>query len=147
MKSSDTSVLDNQLATLSVKVAQEIDRRLKGKRYNRGILRKWGEQLSRASGIDNPNSTAFLESDPTTTEIFAQAVEAASEEPVPDISHLAAAVKDILQPITADEGELSDETLAAVKLFSLALHRSLMAQGLPSWREQENAFQDDFRIS
>ena len=74
----ESNVLSDDLALLSLSAARQVDLRRKGKAWVPGVLHTLGLELSRASGLDEPLSTAFLHSDPLTTEIFAKVVGHAS---------------------------------------------------------------------
>ena len=100
----------NACAILSLRVAQEIDRGLAGEKINSEIFEEFDKELSKASGVGEPNSTAFLHSDPITTEVFAQAIRDAYPEPVQDLQALGAALMKIVGPVrpngTFDEPRL-----------------------------------------
>lgn len=142
----DPISLTDDLAILSLRVAQELDRKCQGQPINPKIFSDFRIELSRASGIGEPDVTAFLHSDPTTTEVFAQAVRETSSEPLSDVGSLSFAVLKILEPLTkADEG-FRDKELNMVKTFCLSLHKSMMAQKLPPLYEGERAFEDELRF-
>jgi len=141
----DDTILDESLAMLALRVATEVDRKLKGKAADPTVFSKFAKELSKASGLDSPSESAFLHSDPTTTEVFAQAIREASNEPVFDISSLGAAVKKIIDPI-AHAGEARSEDWSLIKIFCLSLHKSMMAQRLPPMSEGERAFEDELRV-
>jgi hypothetical protein len=141
----DENVLGDRLAMLSLRVATEVDRKLSGKNADPDVLSKFAEELSKASGLDSPGETAFLHADPMTTEVFAQAIREASHEPVLDISSLSTAVKKIIDPIFSAK-EPRSEDWSLIKTFCLSLHKSMMAQRLPSLNEGERAFEDELRF-
>jgi hypothetical protein len=70
----DDTILGESLAMLALRVATEVDRKLKGKAADPTVFSKFAKALSKASGLDSPSESAFLHSDPTTTEVFAQAI-------------------------------------------------------------------------
>jgi hypothetical protein len=141
----DPIAFGDDLAMLSLRVARELDRKSHGQSINPKIFSDFRTELSRASGVGEPNVTAFLNSDPTTTEVFAQAVRGTSAEPVSDVGSLNSAVLKIIEFLAkADEG-LSDQAMHAVKMFCLSLHKSMMAQKLPPLYE-ERAFEDELRF-
>jgi hypothetical protein len=143
--------LNDNLALLSLRVAEAVDHRLMDKQFDTTVFRDLGKELSRASGIGETETAAFLHSDPVTTEIFAQAVGEANEaagksqeEPVSDLNALKVAMAKIIEPLNTES--LSENDLAAVKVFCLALHRSMMAQKLPPIFESENVLEDELRF-
>jgi hypothetical protein len=141
----DDTVLGDSLAILSLRVAAEVDRKLKGKPTNRLVFAEFTKELSKTSGVDFAAESAFLHSDPTTTEVFAQAIKDASQEPVFDVSELSTAVKKIIEPL-AHAGDARPEDLRLIKTFCLSLHKSMMAQRLPPLHEGERAFEDELRF-
>jgi hypothetical protein len=141
----EDAVLGDNLAVLSLRVATEVDRELKGKSANPEVFAEFTKELSKASGIDAAGESAFLHSDPLTTEVFAQAIREASHEPVLDVSSLSSAVKKIIDPLTRT-GSARPEDLGLIKNFCLSLHRSMMAQRLPPLHEGERAFEDELRF-
>jgi hypothetical protein len=142
----ENSILGDNLALLSLRVAQEVDRRLKGEKFDSSVFADFGKELSRASGIGERQSTAFLHSDPLTADVFAQAVEQTSHEPIRDIAALGDAMLKIIRPLNEQGESLSKESLKAVKAFCLSLHRSMMAQKLPSIHEGESSLEDELRF-
>ena len=125
-------VLDDQIALLSLRTAQEVDRKLHGGNFDKSILVKFGEMLSEASGIAQAPETAFLCSDPTATEVFSQAIEAASAQSVKDLGTLTEGMKEIIDPLVGKK----------IKTFSLAFHKSLAAQRLPTVLDRESPFDE-----
>lgn len=134
--------IDQHLALLSLRAAEEIDLRLDGKEVKSSVLKDLSQYLKAASGLGRPHERAFLNSDPSTTEIFAQAVRAAYTEPLKDIDHLSKAVQKIIAPLEADK-HLSVNDLAAIKSFCLAFHRSMMAH--KPRKLNRDRFKDDRR--
>ena len=130
-------IFDDNLALLSLRVAQEVDRSLGGKQLDRLVLTDFSKELSRASGVSEPHATAFLQADPVTTEVFAQAIEETSKEQILDIYALRDAVMKIISSLNADQTDLS-----AIKAFCLSLHKAIMAQRLPLSREPEPALEN-----
>lgn len=141
----DDTVLGDSLAVLSLRVATEVDRELKGKTADPKVFAEFTKELSKASGLDVTGGSAFLHSDPMTTEVFAQAIREASHEAVFDVSSLSAAVRKIIGPLT-HTGEARPEDLGLIKSFCLSLHKSMMAQRLPPLPEGERAFEDELRF-
>ena len=130
---------NNKLALLSLSAAYEIDLKLADAETMRPtVLRDLGESLTRVSGMSSAQSTAFLHSDPTTTEVFARAVEESSDAAVTDLDELTSAMQRIITPLTSREREPSKEELTVVKSFCLALHRTLMANTMPSLVEWDS---------
>ena len=142
----DDIALGDRLAVLSLRVAIEVDRELKGKAADHKVFAEFTKELSKASGVDIAGESAFLHSDPMTTEVFAQAIKEASKEDVFDVSSLSAAVKKIIDPFTHAR-ETRPEDLGLIKSFCLSLHKSMMAQRLPPLQEGERAFEDELRFS
>ncbi|TGN78922.1 hypothetical protein EOW77_0028805 [Bradyrhizobium yuanmingense] len=105
------SPLGDDLALLTLQVAQEIDRRLGGAKTSTSVLADFGRELSRASGLGEEQSTAFLYSDPLTADVFAQAVEQSSHEPIRDLGALGEAMLRIIKPLTEQGEAFSDEDL------------------------------------
>ena len=138
-------VLGDNLAVLSLLTATEVDRQLKGRSANAEVFSEFTRELSKASGLDAADESAFLHSDPTTTEVFAQAITDAWHEAVLDVSALSAAVKKIRDAL-AHSGSVRPEELALIKSFCLSLHKSMMAQRLPPLHEGERAFEDELRF-
>jgi hypothetical protein len=89
----DDTVLGDSLAVLSLRVATEVDKKLGGKTADPKVFAEFTKELSKASGLDLVGESAFLQSDPMTTEVFAQAIREASHERVLDVSSLSVAVK------------------------------------------------------
>jgi hypothetical protein len=141
----EDTVLADSLAILSLRVASEVDRELKGKAANPRVFAEFTKELSKASGIDAAGASAFLHSDPTTTEVFAQAVKEASHEAVLDVGSLGAAVMKIIGPLTRT-GSVRPEDLGLIKSFCLSLHKSMMAQRVPPLHEGERVFEDELRF-
>jgi hypothetical protein len=139
------TVLGDSLAVLSLRVATEVDRELKGKAADPKVFAEFTKELSRASGLDLTGESAFLHSDPMTTEVFAQAIKQASHEPVLDVSSLSTAIRKIIGPLT-QTGTALPEHLRLIKNFCLSLHRSMMAERLPPPPEGERAFEDELRF-
>jgi len=135
-------VLDDQIALLSLRTAQEVDRKLHGGNFDKSILVKFGEMLSEASGIAQAPETAFLCSDPTATEVFSQAIEAASAQSVKDLGTLTEGMKEIIDPLVGNTEDLSTDKLKKIKAFSLAFHKSLAAQRLPTVLDRESPFDE-----
>ncbi|MFZ1920656.1 MAG: hypothetical protein WAU57_03365 [Xanthobacteraceae bacterium] len=138
-------VLGDSLAVLSLRVAAEVDRELKGKSADYQVFADFTNELSKSSGVDFAAESAFLHSDPTTTGVFAQAIWDASQEPVSDVSTLGTAVKKIIEPLM-QAGNPSAENLGLIKSFCLSLHKSMMAQRLPPLHEGERTFEDELRF-
>lgn len=132
MEHTQLRVLDDQIALLSLRTAQEVDRKLHGGNFDKSILVKFGEMLSEASGIAQAPETAFLCSDPTATEVFSQAIEAASAQSVKDLGTLTEGMKEIIDPLVGKK----------IKTFSLAFHKSLAAQRLPTVLDRESPFDE-----
>jgi hypothetical protein len=141
----DDAGLGDSLAVLSLRVAAEVDRELKGKPADSQVFTDFTKELSKSAGVNFAAESAFLHSDPATTGVFAQAIRDASQEPVFDISALSAAVKKIIEPLTR-AGEVRREDLSLIKNFCLSLHKSMMAQRLPPLHEGERAFEDELRF-
>jgi hypothetical protein len=141
----DDAALGDSLAVLSLRVATEVDRKLKGKVANPKVFAEFTKELSKASGLNTTGESAFLHSDPITTEVFAQAIREASHETVFDVSSLSAAIKKIIDPLT-HTGEARLEDVSLIKSFCLSLHKSMMAQRLPPLHEGERAFEDELRF-
>lgn len=141
----DDAVLGDSLAILSLRVAAEVDRELKGKASDLKVFADFTKELSKSSGVDFAAESAFLHSDPITTGVFAQAIWETSQEPVSDISTLSAAVKKILEPLMCAD-HARPEDLGLIKSFCLSLHRAMMAQRLPPLHEGERAFEDELRF-
>jgi hypothetical protein len=143
----DVMQLDDSLALLSLRVAQEVDRKLSGHQSDPEVFQNFRNELSKASGIGEAQSTAFLHADPTTTEVFAQAIGDASDQPVSDISSLSNAVMRIIEPLGGRRETLSDRDLENVKTFCLSLHKSIMAHRLPPLFEGDNSLEDELRFT
>jgi hypothetical protein len=141
MTRSNRSFLDDNLALLSLRTAQEVDRRLHGGSFDPRVLAEFGEKLVEASGIRDAHETAFLCSEPTATEVFFQAIEEFSGQSVKDLEALTEHMRAIINPLIGDT-VLSDETLREIKSFCLALHKSLVAQRHPTNFERENPFEE-----
>src|SRR5262245_18106375 len=119
--------IDDKLALLSLRAAEEVDCRLEKKAVTASVLKELGRRLKAVSGLEKPQERAFLNSDPSTTEVFAQAARAAYAEPLTDIDHLSKAVQKIITPLENEAADLTDDDLTAIKTFCLAFHRSMMA--------------------
>jgi hypothetical protein len=141
----DDVALGDSLAVLSLRVATEVDRQLKGRAANPKVFSDFTKELSKASGLDAADESAFLHSDPTTTEVFAQAITEAWHEAVLDVSALSAAIKKIRDAL-AHSGSVPPAELTLIKSFCLSLHKSMMAQRLPPLHEGERAFEDELRF-
>jgi len=144
---SEAALLDDDLALLSLRVAQEVDRKLSGQKADPEVFQHFRNELSRASGLGEAHSKVFLHADPTTTEVFAQAVGDASDEPVSDMASLSSAIMKIIEPLQTRGEALSDRDLAHVKVFCLSLHKSIMAHRLPPLYEGDNTLEDEFRFN
>lgn len=142
----ENSALGDNLALLSLRVAQEVDRRLHNEKSDSGVFRAFAKELSKASGVGEQQRTELLSSDPLTTEVFAQAVSQSYNEPVRDVDELSSAMLRIISPLSATEEQLSKDALKALKTFCLSLHRSMMAQRLPPVHEGESVFEDELRF-
>lgn len=140
-------VLGDKLALLTLSAAEEVDLRLKGRPPRAEILEDLGRALSRAWGVGESQATAFLQSDPTTTEVFAKAAGEAWNEPVEDISALTAAMRKIIDPLVQDGVPLTESDLRAVKTFCLTLHRAMTAQMVPPIYERENPVEDEIGLA
>jgi len=92
-------LLGDDLAILSLRVAQQVDRKLSGKSYDRKVFQDFGKELSKATGISDPNAYSLFRSDPSVTEVFAQAVTEVSNHPISDITELTNALGDIIGPL------------------------------------------------
>jgi len=143
----EASLLNDDLAILSLRVAQEVDKKLSGKRSDVRVFEDFRNELSKASGLGEAQSTVFLHADPVTTEVFAQAVGEISDEPLSDVKSLGDAVLKIIAPLKGKEDALSDRDLAHVKVFCLSLHKSIMAHRLPPLYEGDTTLEDEFRFS
>jgi hypothetical protein len=140
--------LDDELAILSLRAAEELDRRLGGKKPTAGILKQLGQQLKSASGLAEQEGRAFLYSDPATTEIFAQAAKVASDEQVSDIDDLSEVMKRIISPLLDNENEMSTDDLTMIRTFCLAFHRSMMAHKTPrKYEYEQDYYSDDLRAT
>ena len=139
-------ISSDDLATLSLRVAQELDRKSGGRGIDPKVFADFTKELSRTSGIGEPDVSAFLHSDPTTTEVFAQAVKETSHEPVSDLGSLSSAVLKIIEPLTKADEDFQGVDLRKVKAFCLSLHKSIMAQKLPPLHEGDAAFEDELRF-
>jgi hypothetical protein len=142
MEHANYSVLDDKLALLSLRTAQEVDRRLHGGPVDTTVLVEFGKRLAEASGIDDAPETALLSSDPTATEVFSQAIQESSPQSVKDLETLTTLIKQIIHPLIGDNEDLSTDDLRAVKSFCLAFHKSLAAQRLPMIFERETPFNE-----
>jgi hypothetical protein len=142
MEHTNHSVLDDKLALLSLRTAQEVDRRLHGGPVDPTVLVEFGKRLAEASGIDDAPETALLYSDPTATEVFSQAIKESSHQAVKDLETLMALIKRVIDPLVGDNKDLSPSDLRAVKSFCLAFHKSLAAQRLPMIFERETPFNE-----
>jgi hypothetical protein len=136
--------LGDTLAILSLRVAAEVDRKLRGRSGDASVFAEFTKELSKASGVDLTEQ-AFLQSDPSTTEVFAQAIRDTSPEPVQDVSSLSAAVRKIIEPLTHAD-TVGAEDLGLLKNFCLSLHKSMMAQRLPPINEGDQSFEDELRF-
>src|SRR6202023_3774329 len=125
MEHTNHSVLDDKLALLSLRTAQEVDRRLHGGPVDPTVLVEFGKRLAEASGIHDAPETALLYSDPTATEVFSQAIKETSHQSVKDLETLMALLKQVIDPLVGDNKDLSPSDLRAVKSFCLAFHKSL----------------------
>jgi hypothetical protein len=144
---SDDTALGDHLATLSLQVAEQVDRKLNGKNADSTVFANFSRELSRASGLGEPNSTAFLHADPMTTEVFAQAIRESSREPLSDLASLGLALTKIIRPLSENEEGIPDHVLGLLKAFCLSLHKSMMAQRLPPLHEGERWFEDEIRFA
>jgi hypothetical protein len=135
-------VLDDQIALLSLRAAQEVDRKLHGGNFDQSILVKFGKMLSEASGIAKATQTAFLCSDPTATEVFYRAIEEATAHPVNDLGTLTEGMKEIIEPLVGSTEDLSKDKLKKIKAFCLAFHKALASQRLPKIFERETSFDE-----
>jgi hypothetical protein len=142
----ENSILGDSLALLSLRVALEVDRRLKGQKADSKVFSEFGRELSKASGVGEHHATAFLHADPFTTEVFAQAVEQSLHESIGDTGALSKAMSKIIEPLSQKEDALSEDSLKSVKAFCLSLHRSMMAQRLPPVYDGENSLEDELRF-
>lgn len=84
-----TSALPDSLALLSLQLALQIDRRLKGRPYDRAVFSKFGDELSHVSGVKADPEAAFLASDPTAAEVFSEAIEETSKTTLSTIQDVA----------------------------------------------------------
>jgi hypothetical protein len=137
------SPLGSDLALLSLHVAREVDRKLGGGSLDEAVLRDLGRELSRASGLDEPATQAFLHADPVTTEVLAEVVSRISPEPPSDLKALGVAMESFLMPLNSNANALSTEKLETLKKFCLSLHRSIISQQLPKVYEEDKAFNDE----
>jgi len=140
-----SALIEDDLALLSLRVAREVDRRLNGSKSDLAVFSDFGRQLSKASGIGEHQST-FLYSDPLATEVFAQAVEQSSDQSIQDINALSNAMLKIIKPLNESADSISEDALKAVKAFCLSLHRSMMAQRLPPVSEGDSSLEDELRF-
>ena len=139
------SAIDDELAILSLKTAQEVDRGLAGRQLNKTVLSEFGAKLSAASGVNGPNESVNLFSDPETTDIFHRAAEEARSTSILNIDSLRQSLQEVIQSLT-DVNEFTESRLKEVKLFSLAFHRSLAAHRAPGLFERESPFDDAMGI-
>lgn len=142
MVDTNHSVLNDKLALLSLRAAQEVDRRLHSGRVDPTVLVEFGKRLAQASGVHNASETALLSSDPTATEVFSQAIEESSDRFVQDLETLTELIKGIINPLIDEKKRLSRDDLRAIKSFCLAFHKSLAAQRLPMIFERETPFNE-----
>jgi hypothetical protein len=132
--------VDDRLSVLALRVAQQVDSKLLGRDFDGSVLENFGRQLALTTGVSEPNPATSFFSDPLTTEAFAHAVAESSKQAVSDISELTEAIRKIIGTI----GEpVRSEDLAQIKQFCLALHKSMMAQDLPSLQEGDNPLDDE----
>lgn len=122
---------EDKLARLSLYAAQEADRQLSGAEPRAHVLRDWAEQLSNISGAHGGPDVAFLHSDPDTTDAIANAIDKTSTDRVESTRDLARAMDRIIQPLL-EKQTIQEDTLRLVKLFSIALHKSLLALRAPA---------------
>jgi hypothetical protein len=138
--------LNDNLALQSLLVAQQIDRRSSDE-FQPKILSDFGERLSRASGVsDNPHR-AYLITDPVATEVFSEAIQESSEQPISDMAALVDETRKIVQSLIAGGHGLSSKEFEEMKAFCLALHKSMMARRLPPMSERESSFDYDLRFA
>jgi hypothetical protein len=142
----DATSLDDNLALLSLRVAQEVDRRFGGRKSDSVVFGDFKRELSKASGLGESHSTAFLHADPITTEVFAEAIGDAWSTPLSDVASLSDAVMKIIAPLDERKESLSDSDLAMIKGFCLSLHKAIMAHRLPPLYDGDNSLEDEFRI-
>jgi len=137
----------HELALLSLNTAQQIDLELGGEESDPSVLRSFGDALSKMSGVGLPQTRAFLSYDPATTEIFAQAAGEVATHEISDIEALSEFMTNIVGPLIRDEHRLERDQLKAVKLFSLAFHRALLAHQLVGFEDDGSTMSDEFRTS
>ena len=135
----------SDLALLSLHVAREVDRKLGGGSLDESVLRVFGRELSKASGIGEPSTRAFLHADPVTTEVLADVVSRISPHPVSDLNALGQAIETFLVPLNAHANTSSTIELESLKKFCLSLHRSILAQHLHKIHHEDYAFYEELR--
>jgi hypothetical protein len=140
------AAINNDLAILSLRVAQQVDRKLHGETADPKVFSDFKRELALASGLGEPNATAFLHSDPATTEVFAQAIRKVSAEPLSDIASLGSALTKIIEPFEVTGNVTPTGQLNLLKAFCLSLHKSMVGQRLPAFNDGERTFDDELRF-
>jgi hypothetical protein len=137
-----------ELALLSLDAAQQIDMQLGGGDADDAVLKQFGAELTRLSGVGDPQvQQAFLSSDPTTTEIFAQAAGEVATEEIFDIDALTGFMNEIVGPLMQSSQKLPNEVLCAIRSFSLAFHRALLANQFSGSQDDDSMVGHEFRAT
>jgi hypothetical protein len=137
--------LPDSLALLSLQLALQIDRRLKGRPFDATVFTRFGTELSQVSGVKTEPQAAFLSSDPMAAEVFSEAIEETSNTTLSTIDDVALHTGRIVEQIERAE-QLSKNDLLQLKAFCLAFHKSMMAQQLPMPYDQENSLDNELRF-
>jgi hypothetical protein len=139
------SALPDRLALLSLRLALQIDRRLRKRPFDATAFSEFGTELSQISGIKAAPQAAFLASDPMAAEVFSEAIQETAHTTLNTIDEVAAHTGRLVENIERAD-QLSDEELSRLKTFCLAFHKSMMAQQLPMPYERETSLDNELRF-
>lgn len=138
--------LGDDLAILTLRVAAQVDRKLRGIQIDRSPFVDFRSQLAKATAEPCAGTASYLQINPAATEVLAKAFHE-TQRNISNITELTNALTDIIETIEKfNIGDPSPEDLSKMKSFCLSLHRSMMSQKLPPPFEAENAFEDRLGI-
>jgi hypothetical protein len=141
-----TNVVNEQLATLALSAATELDRIARGKGSSLDSVKEFAAKLPTFSRSVGPRPVEFS-LDPDSSEMFSAAVTTATKKQVADLEALAKELAEIASAFEAISARNPTQAIPQIKDFCLAIHDFVMRSNSQSGLMERGVFDYEYSYS
>lgn len=138
---SSSAIQADELASLALTAATEIDKIERGKAAKLGEIRKFADAIAEFSGIDENTTGGVNWLDPTSSEMFSSAVAQTTDRRIADIDTLNDELATLIKTLREDDGGAPQDKL---KRFCLSIHDFILRSRMKSGMNERGVFDYEY---